>query len=170
MRKNFKYIYLLLTFVILTALDQLSKYLAVKYLKWQIVPIINNVFELHYHENDGAAWGILSGKLSFLTIISTIVMCAIVYVIIKLNCFSAKKYSVLQFVLTILCAGATGNLIDRIRLGYVIDYFYFKLIDFPIFNVADCYVTISVIIILFMILFKFTDEELNLILKKDRKV
>ncbi len=170
MKNKIRYVYFILIFIILTAFDQLSKYLAVKHLKKGSIPLIEDIFELHYHENDGAAWGILSGKMPFLSILSIVIMIAIIFMIVKINRFTEKKYVILQFVLTVLCAGAMGNLIDRIRLGYVVDYFYFKLIDFPIFNVADCYVTVSVTVILCMILFGFTDDELNVILKKNRKV
>lgn len=53
---------------------------------------------------------------------------------------------------------AVGNLIDRVRLNYVIDFFYFKLIDFPIFNVADCYVVVACIIFAFLILFYYKED------------
>lgn len=166
MKTKIRYIFLMTLFIVLTSFDQYSKFLANKHLKKGEIPLIKDVFELYYHENNGAAWGIFSGKIPFLTIMTIVVMVGIVFLIIKLGNYTQKKYSFLQFFLVVLFSGAAGNLIDRIRLGYVVDYFYFKLINFPIFNVADCYVTVSVAAILFMILFVFSDDEINTILKK----
>ena len=67
----------------------------------------------------------------------------------------------------LLGAGAVGNLIDRMVQSYVVDFLYFKLIDFPIFNVADCYVTAGAILLAILILFVYKDEELGFLsLKK----
>ena len=60
-----------------------------------------------------------------------------------------------------ICAGAVGNLIDRIRYQYVVDFFYFSLIDFPIFNVAACYAVIACILFAYLILFFYKEEELE---------
>lgn len=172
MKNRTKYLILFLIFILLTILDQFSKYLAVKHLKKGSIPLIEGVFELSYLENKGAAWGILSGKISFFTIVTMIILIGIIYIIIKINKNAGKKYFVLQILLTILSSGAVGNFIDRVGQGYVVDFLYFKLIDFPVFNIADCYVTVSVAVLLFMMLFKFTDEELNTMLnvKNNRKV
>ncbi|MBE5927355.1 MAG: signal peptidase II [Lachnospiraceae bacterium] len=172
MKKRTKYLILIITFSLLTLFDQFSKILAVKNLKKGSIPLIDGVFELFYLENRGAAWGILSGKISFFTIITVVILICIIFLIIKIEKYDDKKYTVLQILFTILAAGALGNLIDRVSKGYVVDFLYFKLIDFPVFNVADCYVTISVIALLFMMLFKFSEDELNNIfsLKKKRKV
>ncbi|MBQ4068966.1 MAG: signal peptidase II [Lachnospiraceae bacterium] len=172
MKKRTKYLILIITFSLLTLFDQFSKILAVKNLKKGSIPLIDGVFELFYLENRGAAWGILSGKISFFTIITVVILICIIFLIIKIEKYDDKKYTVLQILFTILASGALGNLIDRVSKGYVVDFLYFKLIDFPVFNVADCYVTISVIALLFMMLFKFSEDELNNIfsLKKKRKV
>lgn len=63
-------------------------------------------------------------------------------------------------------AGALGNFIDRTLQGYVIDFFYFKWINFPIFNVADIYVTTAVILLLVLVLFYYKEEELDFIGRK----
>ena len=67
----------------------------------------------------------------------------------------------LQIAMILLGAGAVGNLIDRVVNNFVIDFLYFKLINFPIFNVADCYVTISLILLIWLILFYYKEEELD---------
>ena len=75
----------------------------------------------------------------------------------------------MQYIITLLIAGAIGNLIDRIVNGYVVDFLYFKLIDFPVFNVADCYVTIACALLIIFCVFVINDKEFNAIfsLKKD---
>ena len=72
-----------------------------------------------------------------------------------------RRYYLLRICAVLVCAGAFGNLIDRIRLNYVVDFFYFELIDFPIFNVADCYVVVACILFAFSILFYYKEEELK---------
>ena len=62
-------------------------------------------------------------------------------------------------------AGAYGNFIDRLRLGYVIDFFYFNLIDFPVFNVADIYVTVSTIVFCLLLFFYYKEEDLERIVR-----
>ena len=66
-------------------------------------------------------------------------------------------------------AGAFGNLIDRIRLDYVIDFFYFELINFPIFNVADMYVSFATVILVILLLFVYKESDLNFISFKQKK-
>ena len=75
------------------------------------------------------------------------------------------KWGVNEIAVCIL-AGAWGNMIDRLRYAYVVDFFYFKLIDFPIFNVADIYVTTAVILLLVLVLFYYKEEELDFIGRK----
>ena len=70
-----------------------------------------------------------------------------------------RRYVPLRICAVLLCAGAIGNMIDRIRLHYVIDFLYFRLIDFPIFNVADCYVVVSCIVFALLILFYYREED-----------
>jgi signal peptidase II len=69
------------------------------------------------------------------------------------------KYLPLRLVLIFICAGAAGNLYDRVVLHYVRDFIYFSLIDFPVFNVADMYVTVSVFVLIILIMFYYKDED-----------
>lgn len=144
--------------VVLVLLDQFSKSLAVKYLKEKpSISLIDKVLELFYLENHGAAFGILQNGQIFFVIITAVILIAIFYVLYRMP--AVKAYSLLFVLLSLLVAGAVGNLIDRIRLGYVVDFIYVSFIDFPVFNVADMYVTISTALIIISALFIYRDDE-----------
>ena len=81
---------------------------------------------------------------------------------------ASKKFLPLRICAILIVSGAIGNLIDRIRLQYVIDFFYFKLIDFPVFNVADIFVTVSTILLLVLVLFYYKEEDFEQILYSGR--
>lgn len=151
----------LITAVLFTAaavfFDQLSKYICVLFLKDKDpVILIDGVFELRYLENRGAAFGIFQNRQILLIAGALLITIAVICIYIRIP--ALKKYIPLRICSVLLCAGALGNMIDRIRIGYVIDFFYFSLIDFPIFNVADCYVVISCILFALLILFYYKDE------------
>ncbi|MDO4943394.1 MAG: signal peptidase II [Lachnospiraceae bacterium] len=140
--------------------DQYTKFMAVLYLKDQRpIELIKDVFELRYLENRGAAFGSLQGKQLFLLVITGVVLIFLIYAYLKMP--FQRRYYPLGFTVILLFAGAIGNMIDRISHKYVVDFLYFKLIDFPIFNVADCYVTIAAILLIILILFVYKDEELQ---------
>lgn len=154
---------------LLIFLDQITKLLAVKYLKGQESFIIwENVFELRYLENRGAAFGIMQGQKLFFVIFTSIALVAIVWFYLK-KIPADKKYIYLDIISILLFAGAIGNLIDRVRLNYVIDFFYFILIDFPIFNVADIYVTVAAFAMFGLGLFYYKDEDYDLIFPSKKK-
>lgn len=146
--------------LVLILLDQLTKRLAVTYLYQQDpIEILPGIFELHFLVNRGAAFGIMQNHQYFFAVITCIVLCVLVYVFLRIP--ARRRHMPLHCLLVLLMAGAVGNLLDRVRLGYVIDFFYFKLIDFPIFNVADCYVVVSVLLLAALILFYYKEEELD---------
>lgn len=140
-------------------LDQYTKWLAVTHLKDGPVAIIKDVFELQYLENRGAAFGIMQNQQLFFIITGSILL--IFAVILYIRIPQTQRLLPLRICIILIAAGAIGNMIDRIRLNYVIDFFYFKLIDFPIFNVADIYVTVATFCIAFLILFYYKEEELD---------
>lgn len=149
--------YYLLIFCILI-FDQISKILVVNYVKPIItIPIIQNVFHLTYAENTGAAFSILSNKLPLLTII-TIIFITILIIYLYTLVSKNKCFNYFSLSLTFIIGGATGNLIDRIRLNYVIDFFDFRLINFAIFNVADCFIVIGSILLLLIVIFDESKE------------
>ena len=91
-------------------------------------------------------------------LIAVLVLGAVAYLIYKMP--SDGKYRPLAVCLMMISAGAVGNMIDRVSQGYVVDFLYFKLINFPIFNVADCYVTIGAACLVFLIMFYYKDEDM----------
>ena len=158
----------ILVIAVLVFLDQFTKHLAVLHLKDQPNIIwIQNVMELEYLENRGAAFGILQNQqwlfilLFFLFVTAVIVF----YCRMPMN----QKYLPIQIISLFLIAGGLGNLIDRIRLGYVIDFFYFSLINFPVFTVADIYVTVSMAILFVLLIFYYKEEDLDLLFSLGRK-
>ncbi len=146
----------------LVAIDQFSKYLAIKYLLNQPdIVLIPHVLQFHYLENTGAAFSILEGKQLIFAIITPILLVALFYILIKMP--SVKKFIWLDYIIVFLIAGALGNYIDRITNNYVVDFIYFSFINFPVFNIADCYVTVSVILLFVLIIFYYKDEDLEAI-------
>ena len=149
----------LIGFVILVGLDQWTKGLAVKHLMNQPPFVIwDGVFELLYSENRGAAFGMMQGKQVFFFLIALVVLAAVVYLLWKMPV--TERYMPMAVCLMMVSAGAVGNMIDRIGQGYVVDFLYFKLINFPIFNVADCYVTISAFLLILLVFFYYREEEM----------
>ncbi len=145
---------------LLIGLDQLSKYFAVQYLKNKPSFIIwDRVFELCYLENRGAAFGIMQNQKLFFLIIASVMTVIVLYFLVKIP--SDRKYLVLRICMMLIGAGAVGNMIDRLTTEYVVDFFYFVLINFPIFNVADIYVTVSCAILIISILFIYKEDDLK---------
>ena len=124
----------ILIVIILVALDQLFKFLATQYLS-VIAPVtvIPNFLGLNYLHNYGAGFSILSGKVNFLIIITSVALVAVALAIL-MNKFDTKFE---EFCFVLILAGGVGNLIDRALNGYVVDYLEFLFIEFPVFNFAD---------------------------------
>lgn len=150
---------------VLLFLDQYTKHLAVSALKDQpSIPIIKNVFELSYVENRGAAFGMLQNRQWMFIILTAAVLIVLGWIFHKMP--FEKRYIPARFCITGLTAGAVGNLIDRVSQGFVVDFFYFKLIDFPVFNVADIYVVVTIILLAVLLLFYYDEEELSQIMER----
>lgn len=134
-------------------IDQLTKYWAVKNLKGnEPVIIIENYLEFRYVENYGAAFGILQDKRIFFIIITLIVIVGIIFFITKYLHILTKPMIIS---LMMFLSGAIGNFIDRVKLGYVVDFISVKLpggYKFPVFNIADSLIVISTIFIIIFIL------------------
>lgn len=158
----------LIGIILLIAVDQLTKYLAVQQLKDKPAYIIlDGILELNYLENKGAAFGMLQNQKVFFIFVAIVILSVIAYVLFKTP--DHKKYRALHILLSLIAAGAIGNMIDRIRLDYVVDFIYIVLINFPIFNVADIYVTFATAILVLILLFVYKEQDLNFISFKQKK-
>lgn len=154
---KFHIIFWVSTFLLLV-LDQFSKYLAIIKLKNQsAIYLINNVFCLQYLENKGAAFGIMQGKKVFFVLMTLIFFALVTWIYYRLPLI--KKNYPIFIILSLFLSGAAGNFIDRIMQNYVVDFFYFELINFPIFNVADIYVTCGTILFIICFLFIYKEKD-----------
>ncbi|MCI8389257.1 MAG: signal peptidase II [Roseburia sp.] len=149
---------------ILVFLDLITKHLAVTHLKDQAPVVLwQGVFELRYLENRGAAFGILqNGRMLFLPM-TIVFLILILYVFIRrIPC--ERRYFGMNVVAVLFFSGAVGNFTDRTINGYVVDFFYFCLIDFPIFNVADIYVTTAAGLLILLCLCYYKEEDFERVL------
>lgn len=125
--------------------DQIIKYYVDLLLKPKgSLLLINNVLQLNYYENDGAMMGMMSGKTELMSFFAVICLIAVLWLILS----GKLGFGVDFWCVIFIAAGGIGNLIDRIRLGYVIDYIEVLFVDFYIFNFADCLVTCAAIILI----------------------
>ena len=140
--------------IIIIFLDQITKYFAIANLKGNAASVIVPDFlKLVYVENYGAAFGILRNKKILFIIITFIVVVAIAIFLFK---YQAKLNIFMKIGSGLLLGGAIGNLIDRVRFGYVVDFVSFRFFnryEYPVFNVADMAIVVGTLLILFLILF-----------------
>lgn len=149
----------------LVLIDQFTKHLAVIYLKNQPPAVlIPGILQLQYLENRGAAFSMLQNRQGFFYVLTTVFLILIILFMKKVP--KTRRMRPLILTLLVLAAGACGNLIDRVVSKYVVDFIYFVVIDFPVFNVADIYVTLSVISLIILILFHYRDNDLDFLKKK----
>ena len=152
---------LILIFGIL--LDQLTKALAVTYLSVRgSLPLWEGVLHLTYVENRGAAFGMLANHRWVFLVFSTLAIVGLgIYLFRGVSYLSEKtqegKYPPLApfggVALAMIVSGGLGNMIDRVALGYVVDFIDFTLIDFAVFNVADSFVTVGAVLLACHLLF-----------------
>lgn len=138
--------------LLLVGVDQLFKKLAIEYLMdlpGKTIPIIEDVLHLSYVENRGAAFGIMQDKRAFMIIFTAVVLLAVLAFLI----FNKTNNKLLFWTLGLIIGGGVGNLIDRIFNGYVVDYIDFRLINFAVFNFADCCVVVGTILLMVYIIF-----------------
>ena len=137
--------WLVLAIVAVTIIvDQLTKFLVVKYMTLgQSISVIDNFLYITSHRNEGAAWGILQGKMIFFYVVTLVVIGLVILWIRKLD---IKKEKLLVIALSLILCGALGNFIDRVMYQHVVDFIntYIFGYDFPIFNIADSALCIGV--------------------------
>ena len=144
-KNKWNYLILAMELIVFILIDQLTKYAAVICLKGQSsISVLPGILELYYLENHGAAWGILENARIFFLITAVILVGVIWYYYRRIP--AEKHWNFCRFLMAMLASGAIGNAIDRFWHGYVVDFLYISVINFPVFNVADCYVTLSVLL------------------------
>lgn len=137
-------IFNLILTTILVIIDQITKYLTVQNIELgEVIEFIPNIVSLTYVRNTGAAFSILEGQMWFFYIVTTIVVAVLIYYMYT----EARNERFLGVLLAVILAGAIGNFIDRLVLQYVVDMIKLEFIDFAIFNVADSYLTVGVILL-----------------------
>lgn len=120
--------------------DQIIKLLVVEYLKPILfIDIIDGVLRFQYVENTGAIFGSFSSHTIILTVVSIILLAVVIFIIAT----KKTKSRVIDFFLLLMVSGGIGNIIDRIRLGYVVDFIEPLFVDFAVFNFADCLITVG---------------------------
>ncbi len=150
----------LLTVILLLGFDQWTKYLAITRLKGQpAFVLIDGVLELQYLENRGSAFGMLQNQKYFILFVGIVFLAAIIFFLFKLP--ARKKFNSVHILLSAVIAGGIGNMADRFRFDYVVDFIYFVLINYPIFNVADIYIVVSTLCLFLLFLFVFKESDLE---------
>ncbi|WP_250673327.1 signal peptidase II [Paraclostridium ghonii] len=138
----------------LIGLDQISKFLAIKYLvNIESIPIIENIFHLTYVENRGAAFGMFQNNQIIFVVVALFACVFGLYYLYKNRVNLLGKSAII-----LIISGAIGNLIDRLRLGFVVDYFDFRIIWDYVFNIADVFVVIGTILLCIYIIFFENDK------------
>jgi len=138
--RNKKILTVSLIALLIIFFDQLTKFFIIKNFNLnQSLAIINKVFHLTFVKNTGAGFGILKGQNILLIFISIIVIGLILYYLDRIK----ENEFLLQILIGFVIGGTVGNLIDRVRVGYVIDFLDFRI--WPVFNIADSFITVGII-------------------------
>ena len=152
MKKGYRTIVAVVSLFLLVLIDQVTKFAAVKCLKGkEAFSLIPGVFELQYLENRGAAFGALQNQRWFFILIVIFVLAVLLWCFIRFP--KEAHYRPLAVLAVFIAAGAIGNMIDRLLNGYVI--------DFLIFNVADIYVTVAMVVLFILILTIYKDDDFH---------
>lgn len=145
---------------LLLLLDQFTKYLAIERLKdHPPYVLIDGVLELQYLENRGSAFGMLQNQKVFILFVGIVFMIVIFFFLLKLP--QLKKFCIVHVLLSVIIAGGLGNMIDRFRFDFVVDFISFVLINYPIFNVADICIVLATIGLFILFLFVFKEKDLE---------
>lgn len=174
MKKVFmRYILPVLGIIAVVLLDQWTKYLTVaKIGTTGRIVLIEDVFELVYVKNNGMAWGLFQNQQLLFILMTPVVLFAMGFLYVRMP--YEKKFIPMRVLLTTLAGGAIGNLLDRMFRGefcqgHVVDMFYVKAIDFPVFNVADSFICVSFVVLVILVLFKYSEEDFDRMFKFGRK-
>lgn len=158
----------ILALILMVCLDQWTKSMAVTHLKDSPgIDLVTGVLRLEYLENRGAAFGIFQNQQWISLILAAVFLFAAVLFWIRMP--ASRRMLPMRLITVALAAGAVGNMIDRVIHHYVVDFIYFCLIDFPIFNVADIYVTCSCALALILVFFYYRDDEFDFLFGKKKE-
>ncbi len=161
MKKKTSFVFYIIDVLVVAGLiflDQFTKAMVVEKLKGQPpYSIIGDFFTFRYLENKGAAFSILQNQQIFFLVVGVVFCIVVLGALVYIP--PAGKYHVLRTCFIFLFAGAVGNMIDRYTNAYVVDFI--SVGTFPVFNVADIYVTVSTFALVILVLFVFKEEELN---------
>lgn len=139
--------------VLVVILDQLSKfYIQTHMVVGMSVPVVQDIFHITYILNPGAAFGLFEHQTAFFIMIAVCMVVGTIYFYPKIP----KQYQLLRFGAGLMVGGAMGNVIDRIKTGYVVDFFDFRI--WPIFNIADAGIVCGVGCIIFTILYLYKED------------
>ena len=154
---------------VMVLIDQISKLMAIRYLKGQSnFLIIKDILELEYLENRGAAFGSFDGKRIFLVLFTVLLTLLIAY---RLICLPIeKRYTGMKICLVAVISGALGNLLDRVFRGYVVDFIYFVPINFPKFNIADSYIVVALISLMLLLFTYYHENETEFLLSLKKRI
>ena len=151
--------------VVLILLDQGTKFWALARLKpIHNMTLVEGFMDLTFVENRGVAFGMFSGQRWFILLLTGIIAVGLIWFYMTMP--KKKEYFPLRVSLVLVLSGAIGNIIDRLFRGYVVDFFEFTFFEWPVFNVADIYVVVGVILLALMVMFVVKDEDLELKKKK----
>lgn len=140
---------LLIIFLLVLLADQYSKLVVQQdMIVGQSIPIFHRIFHFTYVQNTGGAFGILRGRTNLFIVVSIVVILFIIYFMLK----EEKKDTFIKVVFSIILGGAISNLIDRMRLGYVVDFIDFQI--WPVFNIADSAISVGMVLLLIRLFFK----------------
>lgn len=145
------YIFMAIFTVLIVAADQLTKYLTVANISLGgAVPAIPGLFDFTYVQNTGAAWSSFEGQHWLFVLVFAVFAAFIIWEFPK-NRMGFKPFE--RWCIVAVFAGGLGNIIDRVRLGYVVDMICLEFMDFPVFNVADCFISCGCIALMFHLIF-----------------
>ena len=146
-----QYLLMILCVAGITAADQLTKYLVVQNIELHSqVPVIDGLFHLTYVRNTGAAFSIFQNMQWLFAVVFAVLTIAIIWE------FSKKRMpftKLERWLIVCIYAGGLGNMIDRVRFGYVVDMIEVEFMNFAVFNVADCFITCGCILLMFHLIF-----------------
>ena len=170
MKKLSRVLVPLLAIAAIVGIDQWTKYLIITHLtEGQEVNLLSDAIVLTYVQNRGMAWGLFQNGQIIFSILTPIAICAIIFLYVRTPW--EKEFRPIRIAEIMIVGGAVGNLVDRIFRydhatgkvfhGYVVDMIYAKFIHFPVFNVADIFVTMSFLLMIFLLLFVYNEDEFN---------